>query len=127
MSLSRNDILNADDLKKEKVDVPEWGGFIYMKTQTGTEKDAFESSMLNAKGEVSLDNLRARMVAMCAVDEESNRIFSDADVEALGKKSAAALDRCFSVAKRLNGTTDEDIEQMGKLLEQTQDDASTSE
>ena len=29
------------------VEVPEWGGCIYVRTLTGTERDAFESSVVN--------------------------------------------------------------------------------
>jgi len=125
--LTRDEILSADDLKKEKVPVPEWGGHLFVKTQTGAEKDNFESSLVDSKGKVSVKNIRARMVAQVAVDEDGKRLFSDADAEALGKKSAAALDRVFAVAKRLNGISDEDVEELGKLSEQTQGDDSISD
>jgi hypothetical protein len=35
-------------------------------------------------------------------------------VEALGKKSAAALNRVFEVAQRLSGITDDDVEELAK-------------
>jgi hypothetical protein len=43
MTLTRDSILNAKDLKKELVKVPEWGGEVYVRCMTGSERDAFES------------------------------------------------------------------------------------
>jgi hypothetical protein len=36
-------------------------------------------------------------------DATGNRLFEDAEITALGRKSARALDRVFAVAQRLNG------------------------
>jgi hypothetical protein len=36
-------------------------------------------------------------------DATGNRLFEDAEITALGRKSALALDRVFAVAQRLNG------------------------
>ena len=41
-------------------------------------------------------------------------MFTDADVVALGAKSAAALDRIYDVATRLSGITDEDVEEIAE-------------
>jgi hypothetical protein len=51
------------------------------------------------------------------VDEEGNRLFSDADVKLLGQKSAAALDKLFEVAQKLSGLKDEDVEELAKNSE----------
>jgi hypothetical protein len=61
---------------------------------------------------MNLRNIRAKLVALTVVDEDGNRIFSDEDAEALGKKSAAALDRIFAVAQRLSGLRPEDVEEL---------------
>ena len=42
--LSRDDILNADDLTIETVAVPEWGGEVNVKTLTGAEKDKWQTA-----------------------------------------------------------------------------------
>ena len=103
--LSRDAILSAEDLEKELVHVPSWGGHVYVRALTGAERDAFEASMVDQRGrdrKMNLKNLRARLCALTICDEEGNRLFSDSDVEALGKKSAAALTRVFAVAQRLS-------------------------
>jgi len=118
MMLTREKILSADDLITELVNVPEWGGELYISTLSGAGRDAYEASIIrvDSGNNVTQDfnNMRAKLVARTAVDEEGNRLFSDDDVLDLGKKSAAALDRCFSVASRLNAVSDDDIEALAK-------------
>jgi hypothetical protein len=110
MALSRDSILAASDLKTEIVSVPEWGGDVIIGTMTGAARDAWEQSLVGQKGKANIVNIRARLIAACAVDEAGNRLFSDDDAEALGKKSAAALDRCAKVAQKLNRLTEADLE-----------------
>ena len=110
--LSREAILAADDLKSEEVSVPEWGGTVRVAMMTGTVRDAWEQSLVPAgKGQApNVANIRARLVAACAVDETGARLFSDADAVALGNKSAAALERVAKACQRLNGLTAEEAE-----------------
>lgn len=115
--LTRDAILQAQDLPRELVSVPEWGGDVYVRTLTGKERDALEASVVEMKGkraETNLKNLRAKLCALAMVDEAGEKIFSEADVEALGGKSALALDRVFSVAQRLNGLGADDVEALTK-------------
>lgn len=115
--LTRDQILQAQDLPAEDVEVPEWGGVVRVRALTGAERDAYEASVVRRKGnkmEYDPTNMRAKLVAMCVVDEQGNRVFSDKDVELLGRKSAAALDRVFQVAQRLSGLRAEDLEELEK-------------
>jgi hypothetical protein len=116
MRLSRDDILKAADNEPEEVDVPEWGGTVLVRGMTGRERDAFEMSMLQPGrgGRRTIDpaNVRAKLVARCVVDDDGNRLFSDADVAELGGKSAAAVDRVYAVAARLSGMGAEDQEDL---------------
>lgn len=138
--LSRTDILDADDLLFEDVEVPEWGdGIVRMRGLTAEERDEYEASVVKtnttrgrggrSKVDVRVDtrNIRAKLVSRCAVDGDGKRLFSDSDVQRLGKKSGKALQRCFSVAQRLSGITDSDIEEMVKNSETAQDDDSPSD
>jgi hypothetical protein len=110
--LSRGEILDAMDEKMEAVEIPEWGGFVYVKAMTGEERDALEASVVTGPGERNLDNLRAKVVALSLVDAEGVRLFTLDDVEALGKKSASALDKVFSVAQRLSGLSRDDVKDL---------------
>jgi len=113
MSLTKDDILRADDLPREEVDVPEWGGAVFVRTMAGVERDAFEQSIADESGR-NLTNLRARLAVLTVVDADGARIFADADADALGKKSAAGLSRIFDVAQRLNALTNSDVEELEK-------------
>ena len=117
--LDRNSILQMDDLPKEQLSVPEWGGDLWVRTLTGTERDAFEQSMVQKKNKPNLNNVRARFAVLTICDEKGERLFTDNDAEALGKKSAAALDRVFEVAQRLNGFSDSDSEELSSVKNQT--------
>ena len=116
--LTREQILNCDDLKTEVVDVPEWSGKVMIKMMSGKERDAFESSIVNTSKsgqKVSMDNIRAKLVAKTVIDPETKELmFTVADIEALGSKSAAALDRVFTASQKLSKITGDDIEELEK-------------
>jgi hypothetical protein len=77
---------------------------VYVRAMNGTERDRFEVGMyLSREKPEEQAVIRARVVAFCTVDESGKSIFSARDVDALGKKSAKALDRIFLVAQRLSG------------------------
>ena len=127
--LTKDEILSAKDLHTETVYVPEWGGSVIVRTITGFERDQFEASITEGKkgAKVNLENLRARLVALSTVNEKGERIFTLADVKALGRKSASALDKVFAVAQRLSGLTSEDVEELAKNLPKGQDEDSASD
>jgi hypothetical protein len=129
MLLTKDAILTANDLVTEDVEVPEWGGAVRVRSISGAERDAFEQAIVTRKGKnvtTNMANIRAKMVALSLVDESGQRLFSDSDVVALGRKSAAALDRVFSVAQRLAGLTDTDVDELAENLEAGQNEGSTS-
>lgn len=113
--LSKEQIWAADDLRWEDVPVPEWGGEVRLKSLTGAERDQYEGdSVKTSKGkrEVNMANMRSRLIALSAVDEQFQPVFTRADVMRLGQKSAVALERLFDVACRLSGMSDEDVEEL---------------
>jgi len=107
--LTRDAILGVQDLKTERVPVPEWGGDIYVRGMSGAERDAFEQSLM-VGDKFTPDNVRARLAARCICDEKGERLFSDADIVVLGAKNAAALDRVYDVAQRLSGIGKKDLD-----------------
>ena len=133
--LGRDEILAANDLKTEDVPVPEWSPNnpdkkVRVRALTGTDRDAFETSLLVGAGKnqrISTLNIRAKLAALSIVDAENNPIFNLNDIETLGRKSSAALDRVFAVAQRLSKITDEDVEELAKNSETVRSDGSSSE
>jgi hypothetical protein len=120
--LTREAILSADDLKSECVSVPEWGGEVTVRELTATDRDEFEASVVTTNGtKVSYDakNMTAKLVALSIVDDAGARMFSDADIHALGRKSAGALKRVFNVAQKLSRIGEDELEELGKGLKET--------
>lgn len=115
--LNRAQILAPRELESETVSVPEWGGDVIVRALTGAERDQFEAGFVKEggrQGEMTLENTRARLVALSVVDEHGQRLFSTDDIEMLGAQPAAALDRVFFVARRLSRLSNEDLAQLVK-------------
>lgn len=124
-TLTRDQILAADDLITEIVNVPEWGGSVTVRTITGTERDKLEASIVTKSGEQNMENLRAKLIVLSVVDEEGKQLFTMADLVALGDKSAATLSCVFRVAMRLSGFTKKDVEELTENLSKGQSESST--
>jgi hypothetical protein len=104
-------ILSKTALRTKEVPCPEWGVTVRIREMTGRERDEWEQSLTAGRGKVNIQNIRARLVAATAIDENGARVFTSADAEALGELSAAALTRCAGVAQKLNGLTEADMEE----------------
>ena len=113
-------------MSTQTVAVPEWGGDVLVGTLTGKQRDKFETEFASAsKGERGMDNIRAKLCAFSLRDEDGNSIFTLKDVNELGTKSAAALDRVFTAALSLNGFTQSDVDELAGNSEETQGADST--
>jgi len=124
MSL-RDRILAARKLPQIAVPVPEWELTVYVRVMTGTERDAYEASVLRDK-DTRLENMRAKLVVRCAVDENGNLIFTPDDVEALGGHSWVALNRVSEAAMKVNAMTDASLEELKGNSEPSLGDAPSS-
>ena len=98
----REKILRAQDTARELVEVPEWGCSVYVAVMSGHARDAWEASMIDAKGEPVLADYSAKLAAATIVDEAGKPVFSTADIAALSAKNSAVLKRVVAVARRLN-------------------------
>lgn len=128
-TLNRDDILKAEDLTTQSVNVKEWGGVVVIRTMTGAERDFFESSLFSDKGAdkaANIKNLRARLLSLCLVDEDNKRLFTDKECELLGGKSAKVLDRLYTIAARLNAIGAKDEEELTKNSDGGAEGISTS-
>jgi len=128
--LTKEAILGAEDLHHEDVFVKEWNGWVQVWALSGQERDRYESSLFKEvkKGmKPDLRNLRAKLVVMCVRDQNGKRLFSNNDVEALGRKSSAALDMLYGKAQELSGLRPKDVEELQKNLESVQKEDSNSD
>ena len=128
--LNRDAILKINDIAIEQVDVPEWGGSVFVKGMNGSERDQFEQSIVQQRGKnarVNMANIRAKLAAQTICSKDGERLFTDADVKALGGKSASALQRVFDVAQRLSGISSDDVEELAKEQEDNPFEGSASD
>lgn len=120
--LDKAAIMAASDTKLEKVHVPEWGGDVYIKTLSGTERDTFEDAYSQEK----MKNFRSRFLTLTLCDKDGERLFADGEVDALGKKRADIINRLFEKSWSFNAFRNEDVEALGKDSPSDPSDASTS-
>lgn len=114
-TLSKDRILAATELPEERVAV--LGGEVIVRGMSGFQRDRFEQALIasrKGKGKHAvIENLRARLVAASVVNEDGSRMFTDAEVEQLGQVNALTLTKLFSAAQRVNGLSDEDVDELG--------------
>lgn len=120
--LTRDDILKAQDIRIEELDVPEWGGTLFIKSLNGEERDQLESSLIEMdvkKGQpkrMKTEALRSSLAALSICDKDGNKLFSIHDIRALAKKSASALDRVAFKAQEMAGISEDGIKKLTSEL-----------
>ncbi len=127
--MDRDKALSADDLPMEKVPTPEWGEgeFVYVSGLTAGEFDAYEMSLIadQEAGKGRMYNARAKYAVRAIRNDDRSRMFFDDDADALGRKSAAVVARVYSVAQRLSGSSEKEVQEIVKNSEGGHDDGSS--
>jgi hypothetical protein len=134
--LTREALLQKDDLKVEKVELSK--GYVFVREMTGHEKDVWEQSMLKQKPsgnknkgveyETTLEDFRAKLAVVTVCDEKGDLVFEPGDVKNLSKMmSASNLEKIVETAQRLNAITTADKEEILKNSETDLKDSSNSD
>lgn len=113
--LNKDQILKANDLPIEEMEVKEWGGTIGIRCLTGAERGQLEiqsKTYTNAEGNLCKPNWRAFMCSYCIVDKEGKRLFLEDDVEALAEKNSAVLVRITNRILAINALDADGIEDL---------------
>lgn len=139
--LTRDMILKAQDYSKEEVDVPEWGGSIFLRQMTVTASDEMQQIFLrlggggeinaNQNGSIrdaqALKGLRVAMVSRCLCDDKGRLLFDDDEGrELLAQKSSVVIERLYDIAMRINKMAEEVVEEEKKDLPETVSAVSSS-
>lgn len=127
--LSKQAILQAQDVVKEQIEVPEWGGSVFVRSITAAERGQIEAAAARFKENKGKDdsfarNFTVKFAAMAICDEKGDRMFADADLAQLALKNAAVISRIAEVAQRLSGFSKNDMEELEKNSEAAQPDDS---
>ena len=122
--LSKEDIFGMNDIPVEEVVVPEWKGRkVLVCGLTAAGKNAYQASLVEIKGtsrKVRMENATAKLLVLTIVNRQRERLFTETDIERLGGKSAAALERLAKVANRLSGLDDAENAEIVKNSEAAQ-------
>ena len=113
--LSADDILSANDIKLVRVDVPEWGGAIYIRPITISQMEKIEQMLApdQNKKRRKITYLRETMLVMSIVNPNTLApIFTRKDMPKLAMKSAAATERVFDQCLKLSGFKQEDVDEL---------------
>ena len=109
--LSKAEIFATDDRKYDDVPCPEWGGEVRVRGLTASEQSVISRLIFEEKkNEISM-----KVVQFGCVDENGERLFSQKDLDALGKKAYPIIDRLGRRIMQLTGSGDEnEIEEAKK-------------
>jgi len=102
--LTAEEILGKSDFEFIEVDIPEWGGTIRFKALSADEAITFTEGVKGA----FKNSAFVRIVALCAVDADGKRLFTDNQMGALRQKSVKVFKRLQDVLLKLNGFTDDE-------------------
>lgn len=100
--LTADAIRSINDVKIEKLEIPEWNGCLYIRSFSA----AVRESISTRTEEMKSKSLMARFVVASACDESGNLLFTNEDVDALGKKDARVMQRIFKAILNLNAIGD---------------------
>lgn len=106
MALTREDILNADDIERDTVDVPEWGGEVIVRCLNAEEYIDMGFDLQTDEDTIDPEKakeLMPRIVSMGIVDEDGRRIFTETDIEAIAQKSFGPVNRVSTRILELSG------------------------
>lgn len=123
--LTRQAIL-AVPLRTQEVFIPEWGGSVLVKEMTAKQVADNGRFVLTRDGKADMSKAVQVPVQMClqqVVDEQGERLFSDADIKHIEALHAGAVSRIAEAVRRLSGVQDtEDNSDLGRWLEETRPD-----
>lgn len=115
-SLSAHELME-EGIKVRHTLVPMTKGKMRIRSISDLDRIEYELAETNEEGEVDIQQLarrRARLVALCAVDDNGTRLFAESDVEKIARWDAGLLKRTYVECSRHCGINDAEVERFGK-------------
>lgn len=104
--LSKAEIFAAQDIKREVLNVPEWGGDVELIQLSGNGRAKIMETYQTFKdaGSVAQTNaLQDAMLLACIADDKGQPIFATDDLPLLREKNGVVLETVVKAALKLNG------------------------
>lgn len=113
----REKILSAEDISSEKVEIPEWGVTIEMRSISGRKRCEMRKNLTSNNGMIDDAKLYQQILINCAFDPETGEpIFTEADKDAILEKNGAVLESLAIVGMKLSGMSQDSIDDAEKNL-----------
>jgi hypothetical protein len=104
--LTKEQFFAGSEIETEEVEVG--AGKLMVRGLAASEREVFVKETSELGEGKALPNLVVRLVSLTVIDPETKeRLFTEKDIEALGKKSSLVIDKLFNVAQKLSGLTEE--------------------
>lgn len=130
--LTRNEILNFEDIKIKQIKVPVWGDrIVYIKQLTRGQQDTLQkrqygSTRLNQDSRAQRQEITAvnifghdTFIFVCGVcDEVGKAIFTQADIPELEKKNGEAIGYVATEILRFSGVSAKEENELNRLEEE---------
>lgn len=126
MILTREQILQSDDLQPSEVEVKEWGGSVFVRAMDAEERSDIEKRFKGRDPTMDLADFRTTLVALTTANEKGELLFTLDDIALLKKKHSNAIETIFETASAKNGFTKKDVEELEKNSESDPNEDSLS-
>jgi len=118
---TRNELLGLTKRRFKTIDIPELDLTFRIQSLTEREKSEYETALLTKTGRgVSRERLTdaaRRLMVLCLVDDDNNRLLEAGDVSALSQLDAIVAAKIYNECQTHCGFGEEDIEQIVKNSE----------
>ncbi len=110
--LTKEDILtkNEEINKVIPVEVPEWNGTVGLRVMSQTERDAFDTVLMDSTKKVGketkivMKGMKALLVSGTLCDDKGKRIFTKEEIQEM---PCSPIERLYMRCQELNGMTDD--------------------
>ena len=128
---SREALLKLCERRYSTVEIPERDISIRIQSLSEAEKSQYETCLIakNGRGIMRerLQDATRRLIALCVVDEEGKRIFSDSDLSAIANLDSYISSRIYDACQEHCGFNKGDIDETVKNSEEISVDDSTTD
>ena len=112
-ALTRSAIRSANKSALKKVNVPEWGGDVYVSAIKANEFERFRDKIAS-NGQADKAMMIGGLVSLVACDSQGKRLFTDDDAERVSEFALAPLLRVFRAAMKFNNLSEDDVDELVK-------------
>lgn len=108
--LTVDEILTAPDLTEKRVEVPEWGGSVKVRSLTKGQQHAIRQAARRSDGEIDSDYVEILMFVEGVIEPR----FDLKQAALLKDKNAGAVDRVLAVILEISGMTPKAVKEAEK-------------